>query len=135
MPWWHQCYLISRPFLVREGIRYPAMIAGEDPVFVASALVRAEHASTIAQIIYHYRLQPFAHKGRVSFAHFRSYFDHAVLVKNIFLSHRAECWTRGYGPLAVEDVKDYLNACHASDEQRQDALLAIEQLSTWPTLE
>jgi len=134
VPWWHQCYLISRPFLVREGIRYPAMIAGEDPVFVASALVRAEHASTMSQIVYHYRLEPFAQKGRVSFAHFRSYFDHAVLVKNIFLRHKAECWTRGYGPLAVQDVSDYLSQCQASAEQRQEALLAIERLSSDPTL-
>ena len=38
-PWWHTTYLFSRRLLVSEGIRYPDLCSGEDPVFLAHVLV------------------------------------------------------------------------------------------------
>jgi glycosyltransferase involved in cell wall biosynthesis len=131
VPWWHHCYLISRSFLARNEIRYPGLLVGEDPVFIASCLVRAEYISTVARVTYHYRVQPSGQeKDRTSFAHFQSYLHHAAMVKDIFLKHKAECWTEGYGPYILEHLKTYLDVCKVTGEQGRDAQAALEGLST-----
>ncbi len=128
IPWWHVCYLISRSFLVRHKIRYPTLLAGEDAVFMASSLVHVDYISAIPRVTYHYRMQPFDQKERTSFAHFQSYLQHAVMVRDIFLNYKQQCWTEGYGPHICEDLKNYLDVCETTVEQRGKALAALQRL-------
>jgi glycosyltransferase involved in cell wall biosynthesis len=127
IPWWHPCFMMSRSFILREGVRFPDLIVGEDPVFVASALVKAAHVSAVAQVTYYYRKHPFSERSRASFEHFESYFLHAVLVRDIYLAHKPECWTRGYGPFIASDLRQLLQLCAATDEQRREAGARIDE--------
>ena len=58
IPWWHPCHLFSRSMLVENGISYPALRDGEDPVFLASVLVAAPRMSTVSDVTYRYRMAP-----------------------------------------------------------------------------
>ena len=70
IPWWHTSYLISAELIHRNQLRYPNLVRGEDPVFLASVLVNARYLSMIEQIVYLYRQYPKTDgTGSVSYTH------------------------------------------------------------------
>ncbi len=76
IPWFHYCCLISTELLRRRGIRYPsppsgenpAVLAGEDPPFLAEVLSSARRICVVPQPTYTYRV--WAHRP-IGFAQIR----------------------------------------------------------------
>jgi glycosyltransferase involved in cell wall biosynthesis len=128
IPWWHPAYLISRALLIENSISYPQLRSGEDPVFLAAVLVHARRMSTIADVTYHYRVAAMEQKGRANYSNLRDYVQHARMVKDIFVGHRPECWTDGYGPFAQQDIERQVQRYPVSDLEHRRLLEQAKDL-------
>ena len=89
IPWYHQCCLISRDHLLRHGIRYPALISGQDPVFMAEVLTAATTICVIRDVTYTYRFWKHPQPG---FEVVRDQFAHAEIVKQVYGNAFTACW-------------------------------------------
>ena len=131
-PWWHQCYLISRALLVENGIGYPRIRSGEDPVFLASVLAATPRMSTLPDATYAYRIAELEKKQRASFAGVQAFLHHARLVKAVFDKARPDAWSKGYGPVMRDDVARHIKHFELTDRERRalhaeaDALFATD---------
>lgn len=119
IPWWHQCFLISRALLLENGIGYPGLRSGEDPVFLASVLVHAGIMSSISEVTYHHRIADIEKKGRANSRNLHDFLQHARLVKDVFAAHRPECWIDGYGPHVQEDIEKLIHRYPLSVLERE----------------
>jgi len=120
IPWWHTSYLISTDLVRKNGLRYPNLIRGEDPVFLASVLVNAGFLSFIGDIVYLYRKYPKASgSGGSTMQHVKDTLKHAALTKKLFIRHYPACWYRGYGPFLISDVRSFLKNCELSSCQQR----------------
>ena len=125
IPWWHQCYLMSRSLLLDNQLGYPALRSGEDPVFLASALLAAGRMSTVADVTYMHRLADIEEKGRANVRSVQDFIEHARMVKEHFGPTRAECWTDGYRPYIKHDIKKLIKRCPLSAPERERVLAQV----------
>jgi glycosyltransferase involved in cell wall biosynthesis len=130
IPWWHTSCLISADLVRDKNLRYPKLIAGEDPVFLASVLVNVEHISLVGELVYLYRRYPKT-CGSVgsSMQHVVDFLKHAALTKRIFTQHSSSCWYRGYGPFLLNDMRNILNRTTLDPDQQH--YVDIEILKIW----
>ena len=103
VPWGHQSYMLNREFLIRSGITYPDLRDGEDPVFIARVVTMANRISSIAQVVYHYRLRDDQVRNNDDF------FKHAEIVRSLFLAAHPPAWLNGYGPFIADQIKWRIN--------------------------
>jgi glycosyltransferase involved in cell wall biosynthesis len=129
VPWWHTSYLFSRSFILDNGLEYPDLRDGEDPVFLAAALVRAKLMSMIPLVTYKYRLLPFQSKGRITYSHLRHYLTHADMVRRLFSGVRSVCWTEGYGPHVIEALKWQVTQSQLTDDEHLGIQRRIQELA------
>ena len=101
-PWFHFTYLLSRELILREKIYYPNLQAGEDPVFMAKALTRANRVSIIPTPVYIYRENQ--SRPRPSLGLLQDYIKHAELIKDIYSGDYLECW-RSYCNFIINDIR------------------------------
>jgi glycosyltransferase involved in cell wall biosynthesis len=135
IPWWHPAYLFSRVLLLQNSISFPQLRSGEDPVFLATVLVHARRMSTIADVTYHYRVATAEEKGRAGYLNLRDYVQHAWIVKNVFLEHRPECWTDGYGPFMQRRIEKQIQSYPVSDLEHRRVLEQANAVFTEPARE
>jgi glycosyltransferase involved in cell wall biosynthesis len=128
IPWWHTSYLIARSLLMEHNIGYPHLRSGEDPVFLASVLVKARRMSTVADVTYLYRIAPMEEKGRAKYGNLKDYVQHARMVKEIFSAHRPDCWTKGYGPHVQQDIEKQVQRYPLSDLEHRRLLGEAEEM-------
>jgi CDP-glycerol glycerophosphotransferase len=115
IPWFHCCYLISRDLLIRGSIRYPQLVAGEDPVFIARVLTAASRICTLPRITYTYRQdEP---RPPPSLRTLADYMSHAEIVRAIYAGKYAPCWHR-YRSVIKPDIELLMSQC----ELNHDAL-------------
>ena len=102
IPWFHTCYLLSSDLLRSRGIRYPDLMAGEDPVFIARVLTSAKQIATVALATYVYRqdeTRPPPTRPIVD-----DYLRHAEMVKAIYTDEFLPCWN-AYRALIQDDLR------------------------------
>jgi len=118
VPWWHTSYLISRGLIRDRNLRYPSLVQGEDPVFLASVLVNAERISLLEEVVYLYRKYPKSTgSGQATFESVTALLAHAQIVKSMFYSHAPETWHSGYGPFLLNDVKLVVKRAHLTEPE------------------
>jgi len=122
IPWWHTSYLISLRLLRRHRLRYPELRRGEDPVFMASVLLKAESISLVEEVVYNYRKYPKSTgSGAASFEDVLATLEHAEMVKSLYCAENPDFWFRGYGPYLRADVQQLLDKSRLQPEQRRIA--------------
>ena len=131
-PWWHTTYLFSRRLLVSEGIRYPDLCSGEDPVFLARVLSRAPAVSTLATVVYRHRLMPLGKKGRTTYRHLRDYLRHAEMTRDLFLESNGEAWHRGFAPSLLPEIRSMIDGWQMSDHERAAATAEMQRIFELP---
>ena len=108
-PWWHTSYLISSDLVHENNLRYPDLIAGEDPVFLASVLINAKHLSFVEDIVYLYRRNRETSDSDVlAIQHALDYIKHAAITKQLLCSYNPDFWNYGYGPFLLIDMQQYM---------------------------
>lgn len=118
VPWWHTSYLISSDLIHRNRLRYPNLIRGEDPAFLASVLVKAGGLSMLEDIVYLYRRYPKScGSGGVTFHHVLDHLKHAAMTKRLFYDYCPDCWRRGYGPFLSEKMRGLIDRCELDSAQ------------------
>lgn len=130
IPYWHTSYLISTNLIRRNGIVYPELRRGEDPVFMASVLVNAHQISLIRDIVYFYRKYPkTTGSAATSFDDVKDTLIHASRVKELYTSHHSDSWTNGYAPYLLADLTEFLSRCNL--DVPQTAFVASETHKIW----
>ena len=130
IPWWHTSYLISAELIRRNHLRYPELVRGEDPVFLASVLVSADKLSLVEQIVYLYRKYPKASgSGGSTIQDVMDSLRHAAMTRQLFCSYYPDCWQRGYGPFLLNDVQSFLGRCELDPDQQN--MVEAELLKIW----
>jgi glycosyltransferase involved in cell wall biosynthesis len=131
LPYFFHCYLYSREFLLKNGIIFPALREGEDPVFLASCLVKVSSISTTSQITYIYRRDGSAGHRRDTLQHLRDFITHVELIKSLyFQSDHEVSWLEGCKDLYLEDVFLLMKKIQLDDEERKVILERIQKI--WP---
>jgi glycosyltransferase involved in cell wall biosynthesis len=131
--WGHTACLISRDLLLRHAIRYPDLRDGEDPVFMAHVLTKAERISVTPDITYLYR--PSEKFARLGLDCLNDIQTHAQLTRDILMSYHAPCWRNGYGPFLRETYKMHVKSmvqpqCVGLDPRiAQDIIGAIDEIT------
>ena len=130
IPWWHTSYLISAELIHRNQLRYPNLVRGEDPVFVASVLVNTSYLSMIEPIVYLYRQYPKTDgTGCLSMRHVMDTLKHAAMTRHLFISHYPDCWKRGYSPFFLNQVRRLIDRCELDSDQL--AVVDAELVRIW----
>ena len=120
IPWWHTSYLISSDLVHKHNLRYPDLIAGEDPVFLTSVLINAEHLSFIEDIVYLYRkYQKASGSDGTTIRHATDFLKHAATTKQLLTSYNPDCWHHGYGPSLLNDMQYFLSRFEFTTPQQQ----------------
>ena len=118
IPWWHTSYLISADLIHRNQLRYPNLVRGEDPVFLASVLVNTSYLSMIEQIVYLYRQYPKTDgTGCLTMQHVMHTLEHAAMTRHLFTSHYPDCWRLGYSPFFLKQVRRLIDRCELDSGQ------------------
>jgi glycosyltransferase involved in cell wall biosynthesis len=125
IPWYHVCLLISRELLVRGGIRYPHLIAGEDAVFMASVLAQAKKICVVPEVTYTYRL--YGHRPRPLLKNVQDYLEHAEMVKNVYGDDHHVCW-QSYGPFIKPRIAEYMSQAELGENDFQTLQHRLNQL-------
>jgi glycosyltransferase involved in cell wall biosynthesis len=133
VPWWHTTYLFSRSLLTANGLRYPDLCSGEDPVFLAQVLTRATAMSAVSAVVYRHRLAPLAQKGRTTYRHLRDYLRHAELTREVFLESQPDAWYRGFAPLVLPEIRSMIRDWVMSDAEREAATREMRRVFELPS--
>jgi glycosyltransferase involved in cell wall biosynthesis len=86
LPWSHYCYLIRKSLILDNAVAYPDYLRGQDPVFLAQLLVKAEKIVFVPFTVYRYRIHHKADtllKGGLFTGYLQSMYD----VLKIFARH------------------------------------------------
>ena len=130
IPWWHTSYLMSAQLIHDNHLRYPDLIRGEDPVFLASVLVKSGCFSLVGPIVYLYRkYQKESGSGGSSFKHMMDTLISADMIRLLFSRHHPECWQHGYGPFLLGDLRSVLDQCELDSDQRY--MINTEMARIW----
>jgi glycosyltransferase involved in cell wall biosynthesis len=130
IPWWHTSYLISAELVHRNQLRYPNLVRGEDPVFLASVLVNAGYLSMVEQIVYLYRRYPKTDgSGGLTMQHVMDTLKHAAMTRHLFTSHYPDCWQQGYGPFFLNKVRRLIDRCELDSDQQ--GVVDVELVRIW----
>lgn len=125
VPWFHCCYIISRQLLIHEKIRYPDLIIGEDPVFLASVLTKAQQICTVPMTTYYYR--PNDLRPQPKFWHVKDFIKHAQLVKAIYTGLYNRCWEK-YRNIIIDDIRILLSRADVTSVEYQNLEDQIREL-------
>jgi len=123
IPWFHTCYVIARDLLLQRGVRYPDLIAGEDPVFLADVLTSARRICVVPTVAYLYRQdEPRAAPTRRTL---EDYLRHAEMVRSVYAERCQPCWDK-YHPFVQDDLRLLLSQTALSPDERAqfEALIA-----------
>ena len=130
IPWWHTSYLISAKMVRRNHLRYPKLVRGEDPVFLASVLVSAAYISLVEDIVYLYRkYNKDSGSAGSTMKHVVDTLRHAAMTKRLFMDHCPDCWQHGYGPYLLDDVLGLVGRFKYSSDQKR--IIDIELKNIW----
>jgi glycosyltransferase involved in cell wall biosynthesis len=122
VPWWHTTYIFSRQFLRSNRIRYPNLIDGEDPVFLAQVLTRVKALSTVSAVTYRYRVGTSNQARRSSYQHLRDYLIHAEMIRKLFLRSHPKAWYGGLSPFLRPQIESTTNTAELTDAERRWAV-------------
>lgn len=129
LPWGFTCYLFRREFLVENGCAFPALVDGEDPVFLARCLTKTETVSTTATTTYIYNTAGNRKSPRNTFRHLTDFVHHARAVRAIFHSSgHSVCWREGCGPVYLDDV---LRKQARLPSRRERTFIALKAFAVW----
>ena len=130
IPWWHTSYLISAELIHRNRLRYPNLVRGEDPVFIASVLVNTSYLSMTEQIVYLYRQYPKTDgTGCLTMQHVMDTLEHAAMTRQLFTAYYPDCWQRGYSPFFLDKVRRLIDRCELDSDQLD--VVDAEMLGIW----
>jgi glycosyltransferase involved in cell wall biosynthesis len=120
IPWGFTCYLYSRRFLLEHGCRFPDLIDGEDPVFLARCLTRAESVTMTSEVTYIYSSGGSQDAPRITGRHLHDFLEHSRMIRrSLTTSGNARVWREGCGPFYFEDVQRKLDALPDPRERRR----------------
>ncbi len=125
IPWWHTTYMFSNSMIRKNRISYPALKDGEDPVFLANVLTKADLISSIENIVYLYR----AHKGEFRRIDIWDTMDHLEMVRKIYLSYEPKCWFEGYGKFMIQkEIPRRLEKLNLGFQEEKNIKDRLEQM-------
>jgi glycosyltransferase involved in cell wall biosynthesis len=129
IPYFHVCYMYSRAFLAANHITYPALRSGEDPVFLASCLLRTPSISTSSAITYVYRRSGSSHAERRTFEHLMDFLVHVATLKAMFYAadHRA-FWSGRCEAFFLDDTIRLARTVPLDPRQRSQVLRAMREI-------
>lgn len=120
IPWWHTSYLIASDLVYKHNLRYPDLVIGEDPVFLASVLIHANHISLLSNIVYLYRkYQKTTGSLGTTFRHAQDYLKHAAMTKQLLTSYNNDYWYRGYEATLKIDFQYTLDRLESNPSQKR----------------
>ena len=90
LPYYHPRYLFAVDFLKKNGIRYPALLRGQDPPFLAQVFCRAERAAVCPEVTYLYRGSQPGTKKLSGPGIFEDYVRHIPMTYSIYMEHKDE---------------------------------------------
>ena len=118
IPYWHTSYLMARSLLLDHKLSYPRLRRGEDPVFMASALVHARQIALLAETVYLYRRYPkTSGAAGTSYDEVRDTLASAMSIRSLFIEKCPECWHQGYAPFLLEDFRKFIPRCRLDAQQ------------------
>ena len=120
IPWWHTTYLIDQSFLQKVRACYANLSDGEDPVFIASLLAKADRMSTTSKITYLARA--YEAPRRTALKHAIDFVRHAAMVRRIYLDHRPPYWRNGYRPFLLSRSDEWFLRPYALSEVEQNII-------------
>ncbi len=125
IPWFHPCFLISRELVHANRLRYPDLVAGEDPVFLAQVLTLARKICIVTDPVYSYRRDE--RRPPSSERKLRDFLKHIEMVKATYLPAHARCWEK-YGPFALGDLEILTRKSRVAPEIKEEITRGIESL-------
>lgn len=129
IPYWHTSYLIARRLVVENGLTYPTLRRGEDPVFLASVLVHAKRIALVPETVYLYRrYSKTSGAAGTSFADVVDTLASAESVKDLFAEKNPECWHGGYAPFLLADFRKFIARCQLDAAQREFVASRVQTL-------
>jgi glycosyltransferase involved in cell wall biosynthesis len=127
IPYFHVCYMFAREFLAANQISYPRLRCGEDPIFLASALVKAPFISTTSAVCYLYRRS--APQGRRTFYHVMDFIRHVHAVKKIYTSSpNTQCWVELCEKFYLDDTKRFVSAVALNADEHAAVITAMREI-------
>ncbi|HXT70409.1 MAG TPA: glycosyltransferase [Vicinamibacterales bacterium] len=131
-PWWQQCFLFSREFLLTHGIQFPDLTVGEDAVFLATVLAKARLVSSVGRVTYFHRERPLTAKSRNSCKHAEDYVEHASQVKDLWMAVKPESWMEGYRRPIEDDMLAFIDLCDCQPEARAQLIEDVRIVCAGP---
>lgn len=120
VPWWHTSYLISTELIFSNNLNYPELRQAEDPVFLASVLISAQHVTLVPDIVYLYRkYRKTSGSGATTFTAVLDVLKHGTMVKAMFTAYHPDCWDRGYGPFLLKELRILLAVSQIDEVERE----------------
>lgn len=130
---YHPRYLIEREFLNAHDIRYPALMRGEDPPFLAKLFCIAESMVVLPDVVYFYRgAKPGVNKLLQADA-LNDYIEHIKLTHDIYLKYDDVAGACLFLALTVENMcclTIYSKFTHAQRKAVRDILLRRVKMMT-----
>lgn len=122
-PYFFQTFIYSSEFLVKHKISFPSLRAGEDPVFLAECLTRAESISTSSHVTYIYRTDGSASQPRTSPCHVKDFITSVELIRGQYAkSGYIECWLSGCERFYCDEVRAVVKRSGVDNAQLKSIL-------------
>jgi glycosyltransferase involved in cell wall biosynthesis len=122
---WHTSYLISRDLLIRNNVKYPDLILGEDPVFIALVLSKAAKICIISQATYIIRVNYY--RPQKDFRMLNDYIKHMQLIKNICIDSLEACWLT-YRDFIINNFLDHMSIANVTYQEKQILLERLQNI-------
>jgi glycosyltransferase involved in cell wall biosynthesis len=133
IPYFHVCFLFERRFLLENGIRYPEMRCGEDPIFLASCLLKTPTLSTASAVSYIYCRGASAWQERRTFAHALDFIMHVSTLKRMYLaSSHAACWNDTCEDFFAEEIRLVVSQTSVTPAEMEQLQMAMRALIPAP---
>ena len=110
---------------MEHDVRYPDLVAGEDPVFLATALTVARTICVLPAVTYWYRQEEV--RPQPSSLTVRDYICHAYSVREIYGERFRTCWEH-YRSFIKPDMRLLLSQASLANHERDAFAQAIEIL-------
>jgi glycosyltransferase involved in cell wall biosynthesis len=129
IPYFHVCYLFDRQFLNENGLSYPPLRCGEDPVFLAACLVNARALSTTSEVCYLYRrLNP---HYRRTVVHAMDFIKHVDMIRALYFNSGNErCWIDKCDEFYFQDTQAFIATLSLTESELDGVRAAVRAI--WP---
>lgn len=118
VPYFHPRYMISANIIRENNIRYPDLLRGQDPPFLAQLLCMAERVAVCPNVVYYYR-STFSERKLSTGGKALDYLEHIRMTCDIFLRHEAKKQAMLYLAINAREQITYGYLKNVSSDERR----------------